>query len=247
MVLAVNIGNTNLTIGTDENGKINAVRHPIASFKSKRDFKQAVSQFSSRKAEGVIVSSVKPELTDFLTSALREMYGTEPIIVNADISTSFDLSGYDIKLIGSDRIAVCEAAVNKCSAPAAVFDFGTAVTINVLNKENKFLGGSILPGLSMGLSSLSRDTSMLPKFGLSSKAVLIGQNTRDCLISGAVYGNASMLDGMTERIESFLGYKLTVLVTGGNARDIVPFCKTKTVHEPELLLEGLLCLYRRNA
>lgn len=246
MILAMNVGNSNLSIGVEKNDKIIAVRYPVTLFESKRDFKQAISQFSSKKVCSVIISSVKPELTDILVQAMRETYGIEPLIINSEIKTTFNLSRYDTKLIGSDRIAVCEAAVNKYSSPAVIYDFGTAITINVIDKEKNFLGGSILPGLSMGLNSLSKNTSMLPKLGLISKAVLIGKNTEECLISGAVFGNSSMFDGMTKRIETFLGYSFPVIATGGNARDIIPHCETKIIHEPELLLEGLFYLYKNN-
>lgn len=246
MVLAMNIGNTNFSIGIRENERIKASRYPSVSFKSKRDFIKVISQFTSKKAEGVIISSVIPELTNFLTEAIKEMYQIEPVILSNDMKMTVDLSGYDTSLIGSDRIAVCEAAAVKYKAPLIVFDFGTAVTVNVINQSNCFLGGAILPGLTMGLNALTKDTAQLPKSDLSSKAVLIGRNTKECLISGAVYGNTAMLDGMIQRIEMFLKQKTNVLITGGNALDIISVCFTKVIYEPELLLEGLFLLYKNN-
>lgn len=254
-VLAMNIGNTRFTLGIRESGSgsLNIFRFLSKSFESLQEFVRVIDESlleigeSRKNINGAIISSVNPGLTHHLICALGEMFSFFPLIVNAEMNMKIDLSGYDTGLLGSDRIAICEAAFERYQLPAIVFDFGTATTINVIDRSGHFFGGSILTGMTMGLSALSKNTAQLPEveFFIDNPA-LIGRNTRECLFSGAVFGNAAMLDGMVQRIEEFLGQVVTVLVTGGAANEIIPYCRTNIIYEPELLIEGLYLLYDRN-
>lgn len=254
MVLAFNIGNTRFTAGVGFTGSTGTMRFPSKSFESSEDFSHAVTKSISqcgaepKNITGAIISSVNPGLTHLLETALKELFPFSPIIVSSELKTQTDFSLYDVKRLGSDRIAVCEAALEKYGAPVIVFDFGTATTINVIDNHARFLGGSILPGLTMGLNALSADTAQLPQAELSSDnpVNLIGADTRECLLSGAVFGNASMLDAMSQRIAEFLKQKPPVIITGGAASNIIPFCRSHVIHEPELLIEGLFLLYQKN-
>jgi type III pantothenate kinase len=193
-----------------------------------------------------IIASVNPNLTGCLQKAVTEIFSFMPKIVTAAMKMHLDLSHYDTDLLGSDRIAVCEAAIAKYKAPLIVFDFGTATTVNVVDGCKRFLGGAILPGLTMGINALSKETALLPLIELSPQSPLIGKNTQECIASGAIYGSAAMLDGIVARIEKSLGQEITVVVTGGNATYVVPACEKKFYHEPDLLVEGLYCLYQKN-
>lgn len=252
MVLAMNIGNTNITVGIKQNGSINAMRRTSSLFTSEDDFSQFINLFIDETAiwksiiDSVIISSVNPKLTHYLEESAKKIFSLSPLTVCASTSMKLNLSGYDTSLIGSDRIAVCEAAAVLYALPAIVFDFGTATTINIIDENSRFLGGSILPGLMMGINSLAKNTALLPHSEVPSSVVLIGRNTRECIASGAVFGNAAMLDGMTARIESLLGKKASIIVTGGNANYILPHCETKVIYHPELLLEGLFCIISNN-
>ena len=252
MVLATNIGNTSFTLSGKKDDRTHTVRHGSNLFNSQHDFMQIISEtidfweLTPESVTDVIISSVNPHLTRHLENAISELFSIMPKIVNASMDMKLDLSHYDTRLIGSDRIVVCEAAITKYPPPLIVFDFGTATTINVIDSNSCFIGGSILPGLMMGINALSKDTALLPSVFLSPHTPLIGQNTKECITSGAIFGNAAMLDGMTRKIEKLLGQKVTVIVTGGNAENIVPVCEHPINHEPDLLLEGLYCLYQRN-
>ena len=247
MILAMNIGNTNFTLGIKNNNCTDIIKRPSNTFGSRYDFTQAISILTAGKnIGGAIISSVNPALTEYLKDAIEELFTFSPVIVNPSMNMSLDLSAYDVNLLGSDRIAVCEAVIYKYGSPAIVFDFGTATTINVINEHGQFLGGSILPGFTMGLNALADNTAQLFKINASLQPSLIGQNTEECLISGAVFGNAAMLDGMIQCIEAFLNQKTTVLVTGGSANSILPVCTAKVIHKPELLMDGLFILYDQN-
>ena len=247
MIIAMSIGNTNFVLGTKEDNQISVGRYPAKLIGSKEDFIKIITDSTDiKKVKGIIISSVNPGLTPYLTEAVKIIFSLSPVIVNSDLKMKLDLSLYDTKLLGSDRIAVCEAAAGRYKEPAVIFDFGTATTINVIDSGNKFLGGSILPGISMGLNALYKDTAQLPDIALSAASPLMGLNTKDCITSGAVFGNAAMLDGMVQRIEDSLSEKTAVIVTGGNAGNILPVCRTKVIFIPELLISGLFELYESN-
>ena len=247
MIIAMNIGNTNFVLGTKENNNVNVTRYPAKFIKSAEDFMNIITDnINIKKIKGIIISSVNPKLTPYLADAVKIIFSLSPVIVRYDMKMKLDLSLYNTKLLGSDRIAVCEAAAAKYEKPAVIFDFGTATTINIIDSKNRFLGGSILPGISMGLNALYKDTAQLPDIHLSAETPLMGLNTKDCITSGAVFGNAAMLDGMVQRIEDSLGMKAVVIVTGGNAGSILSVCRTKIIYEPELLIYGLFELYGSN-
>jgi type III pantothenate kinase len=180
---------------------------------------------------GAIISSVNPSKTKLLETAVKELFKITPRIVEA-------VTPHYNGKVGVDRYVICRAAASKYSPPLIVFDFGTATTINVIDANGHFIGGSILAGMMTGVNALASSTALLPKIELSSNAPLIGRNTEECISSGAVFGNASLLDGMVSRIEP----NATVVVTGGNAEYVIPFCKTEVIHEPDLLLKGLVLL-----
>ncbi|PWM43237.1 MAG: pantothenate kinase [Clostridiales bacterium] len=246
MILAINIGNTNFMIACDDEKTV--YRYPVADLRVSDNFKDVVNDFLRCKIPGgVIISSVVPALTGTITSAIYEMFNIKPIVVNSDMHMSIDLSLYDKKFLGSDRIAVSEAVFDKTGKAGIVYDFGTATTINVVNSRGFFLGGAILPGVKMGLISLSQNTAQLPEYkDPLALPPLLGQNTADCLLSGAVYGNATMVDSMSARIKEFLQEDADVYMTGGNASFIAQACNTNIILEPNLLIQGLYSLYNKN-
>lgn len=252
MILAMNIGNTNFALRIKQNDRISKMRYPSKLFKTQSDFVRVINQaivemrIKKESVTGVILSSVNPRLTNHLEGAVNEVFLISPITINASMNMKLNLSCYDTSQIGSDRIAICEAAISKHHAPLIVFDFGTATTINVIDKNGCFIGGSILSGLMMGINALAKDTAQLPQSEPGSEALLIGRNTQECIVSGAIFGNAAMLDGMAARIEKLLGQKATVIITGGNANYVLPVCKTPMIHDPDLLFEGLHILYQCN-
>ena len=253
MVLGVSIGNTRIALGLGGEN----IRYPSTVLENKGKITQAIEQFiksnnmRQNDITGAICASVNPRLTPALEEAVAQICGIKPYMVHGEMPMLLDLSRYDKKTIGSDRIAVCEAAVTRYPMPAVIFDFGTAITINVINDKKTFLGGSILPGLKIGLDVLANNTAQLPAVSLTLPPpnTLLGLTTEDSIISGVTHCTGAMVDGMVQRIENqILGNnnnKTTVLFTGGDAEYVLPFCKRDAVHVPELLMEGLFLLYSR--
>lgn len=252
MILTMNIGNTNFAIAVIHEGNIYVNRISVKLFKNTEDFIGAINDILQDMGmdclgiAGIAFASVNPFLTKHLEEAIRIVFSKAPVIVNPFMNMKLDLTDYDISQVGNDRITVCEAAISKYHTPIVVFDFGTATTINVVDTQGRFLGGSILAGLKIGIDALARGTAQLPKIELSVHTPLVGRNAKECIASGAVFGNVSMLEGMVARIEKKLGQKVTVVITGGNSDYIVPLLNIPIIHEPNLLFEGLLVLYRAN-
>lgn len=251
MFIIVNIGNTNTGIGLVRGKKIFAERKRTDTLKTADDFKKTLSfllfkhGWNGCKPEGAILASVVPLAIEPCVHALADFTGVTPLVVDKYIKTGVDFSHYT-DLLGSDRISVCAAAWNRFKAPLAVIDMGTATTFNVVDQNGIFIGGAILPGLRMGLEALNRHTAQIPNTGLMKQAKVIGRNTEECLLAGAYYGTAAMVNGLIEDVSKTLGENVEVILTGGNAGIVKPYIKIKLTYEPDLLLQGLVIIYLSN-
>ena len=244
--MVINVGNTNVAIGIlDTDGKLKTYSLTHKYEHTGRHIDELiVSQVQSSKIEidSIVISSVVPALSDYLSSALKRAMGIKPYTIDKKDIT-LDYTTYDSSLLGIDRLLVCQSALNKYKPPFIVFDMGTAITANVIDKDGKFVGGAIMPGIEMGLQALNVGTALLPSVDIMKESdFVIGNNTNKCLISGAIYGTASMVDGITKKIENELGYTCNVIMTGGGAKYIAPQCQIQVNHEHELLLYGLLSI-----
>ena len=149
--------------------------------------------------------------------------------------------------VGADLICTSVAAHFIYGSPALIIDMGTATKMTVVDKNGAFIGASIMPGVMMGLSALADKTAQLPKVSLDTPGSVIAKNTADCMKSGIIYGNASMIDGMIERVKSEMKDDLSVYITGGSAPLIFPYCKSKMTLDVNLALKGLNIIYKRNS
>ena len=147
---------------------------------------------------------------------------------------------------GADLVVGCVAALRQYKPPMIVVDMGTATTMVVLDEKGALIGGCICPGVKISMDALTDRTALLPGLQLGQPKKAIGRNTIDCMRSGIMMGTACMLDGMIERMETELGSKTTVVVTGGIAKFVIPMCKTPMVYEKDLIIKGLAALYREN-
>jgi type III pantothenate kinase len=138
------------------------------------------------------------------------------------------------------------AAKQLYGCPALVVDMGTATKMMVVDGGGAFIGVSIIPGVTMGLNALSAGTAQLPLVSLQAPSSVIGKNTADCMRSGVVFGNASMVDGMITRFNQTYGEKLPVIATGGAASTVMPHCESEYTMDEQLVLKGLYLLYLRN-
>ncbi len=255
MILAIDMGNTNIKIGVvDTVDRIIEERVTTAKYKSSLEYGQdilAVMNFHKipvEKIEGAIVSSVVPALTGIVATAVRKAVGLEPIIVSSNMRMDIGLHKFQYpKGIGPDLIVGMDAAYYYYGTPCISVNMGTATTITVVDDDAEYCGGAIMPGMRTSLDALTANAAMLPEISLEDPGRVISQNTVHCIRGGVIYGNAAQVDGIIERIEEELGKKCNIVATGGMARFVVPYCKrTDIVRDDMLLMKGLLRLYELN-
>ena len=255
MILAVDIGNTNIVVGGYQEGELRfSIR--LSTDPSRTSYEYAASlgdilgfyRVDLPAVEGAIVSSVVPPLSTALCQAVRLLCPeVEPMLVGAGMKTGLNIRIDNPKELGADLLAAAVGAMVKYPLPAVVVDMGTATKITVVDENRCFLGGAILAGVAISLRALASDTAQLPHISLDSPVKqVIGTNTIECMKAGTILGAASMLDGMIRRYWDALGKETTVVACGGIAPAIVPYCRTKIILDDSLLLDGLLDLYRKN-
>lgn len=253
MLLAIDVGNSNIVIGCIEGGEISHVFRMVTDI-SKTEFEYAVGIKNILEFEGIncggfdgaILSCVVPPLSNVLKSAVKSITGKNALVVGAGIKTGLNILLDDPGQMGSDLVADGVAAISTYKLPVIVFDMGTATTISVIDAHGSYLGGALYPGVALSMNALSNGTSQLPKVPIEPPEKVICANSIDCMKSGAIFGTASMVDGMIDRIEAELGTTATVIATGGLSGRIVPFCRHKIVHDEYLLLRGLGIIYEKN-
>lgn len=251
MLLAINIGNTNITLGLQPYTQLLTCRilteECTASLKIEQGIETFINGqgFTLQQISGCIISSVVPGKNTLVSDAVRKLIKAQPIIVSPLMDFGIDISPYDSSLIGTDRLLCCMASSVKFKMPFIVYDLGTATTANVVNENGVFLGGAIIPGFDIGLKALAQNTALIPETTASPYIPLIGTNTNECLLSGAIHGTAGFIDSYTDKVNEELGNKTTVIITGGNASRVIPFLKADAIYCPNLLLEGLLLLYSK--
>ena len=240
MILAVDIGNTNIVIGKYDGDKlVYSTRLMTDAHKSESEYAVNIKSILSLdknnqdKISGAIISSVVPPLTKNIQNALKMLYDVDALIVGPGIKTA-------------DLICACVGAYSKYQSPALVIDMGTATKIMVVDEKGTFMGVSIAPGVEISLKALSGGTAQLPQISLDAPSRVIAKNTVECMKSGVIFGNASMLDGMIERIEKELGAKTTHIATGGYASAVVPHCNNEIIIDDNLVLDGLCIMYQKN-
>lgn len=253
MLLAIDIGNTNIVIGCMNGMKIeNEFRLATDTVKTSDqyciDLKNLLSLCDIRtdQLEGTIISSVVPPLLNSFVTAVIKLTGKRPMVVGPGIKTGLKIQIDNAAQIGSDLIVAAVAALNEYPAPLMIVDMGTATTISVIDRERTYIGGCICPGVRISSEALSARTALLPGINLDAPKRAIGRNTADCMRSGIMLGAAAMLDGLIERMEEELGERATVVATGGVSRFVLPLCRREILYDRDLLLKGLAQLYRAN-
>ena len=253
MILAIDIGNSNVVIGGFENDRIEfTARVATDARRTEEQYAVEIHQilhlygYSAGEMEGSIISSVVPPLTSVMKTALRTITGKKPLVVGPGLKTGLNIKLDNPASLGADRVADTVAAIHEYPLPLLVVDMGTATTISVINDKEEFVGGAIMPGLRLSLEALSSRASLPPHIDLIPPKSVIGRNTIDAMDSGMIYGTASMLDGMIDRIQEELGQPVQVIATGGLSQKVTPYCKHTIVQDPNLLLKGLRILYYKN-
>ena len=253
MILAVDIGNTNIVLGGIDAGKI-LFEARIATDLIKTSDQYAVElksildlyNMKGSQFEGGIVSSVVPPLLNSFKTAIRKLIGRFPLVVGPGIKTGLNILIDNPSQTGGDLIVGAVAAIHEYPCPMALLDMGTATTISVINEKGALVGGCICPGVRISMEALNTRTAQLPGISLEAPKRVVGRNTVDCMRSGIMYGAAAMIDGLLDRMEEEVGQKLHVVATGGISRFILPMCRREMTYDKDLLLKGLWILYEQN-
>ena len=253
MILAVDIGNSNIVIGGIEDDDI-VFEARLRTDPTKTSDEYCVDilmildiyRVSRDTIEGSIVSSVVPQVLNSFKTALLKLTGKNCLVVGPGLKTGLNIRIENPAQTGADLVVGAVAALKLHKPPLIVIDMGTATTITVLDENGTLIGGSISPGVRISLDALTDRTALLPGLQLDKPKAAIGRNTIECMRSGIMLGSACMLDGMIERVEEELGQKATVIATGGISKFIVPLCRRPMLYEKDLLLKGLNWLYQEN-
>ena len=253
MILAIDMGNSNIVVGCIDDQKT-YFEERITTDDRKTSLEYAImlknileiNKVKRSDIEGSIISSVVPQLNAPISSAVKKIIGRRPLLVGSGMKTGLNVKVDNPKTVGSDRIVAADAAIARYEGPIIVIDMGTATTLDVVDKSGAYIGGVILPGVKVSLNALVGNTAQLPRINLDIPKRVIGKNTVECIRNGIMYGNAATLDGIIDRIEDELGEKATLVCTGGLARFITPLCRHKIEYDEDLLLRGLWILYKQN-
>ena len=253
MILTVDIGNSNIVIGGVEGEKI-VFEARIRTDATKTsdeycvDIKILLDVYHVDPAtiEGGIIASVVPQVLNSLQTAIKKLTGKQSLVVGPGLKTGLNIKIENPSQTGADLVVGCVAALREHKPPRIVVDMGTATKMMVMNDKGAFIGVSIIPGVMVSLDALTKRTAQLPMVSLEAPRSVIGKNTADCMKSGIVFGSASMVDGMIDRIFEEVGSALPVYATGGLASLITPHCKHKIAYDEHLVLKGLNIIYKKN-
>lgn len=253
MILTVDIGNSNIVIGgvRDDEILFEARLRTEATKTSDEyclDVKSLMDVYGVDPAEveGAIIASVVPQVLNSFQTAIKKLTGKTALVVGPGLKTGLNILLENPGRTGADLVVGDVAALRAHKPPLIVIDMGTATTISVLDKNGAHIGGCIIPGVKISMDALTDRTALLPGLQLDQPKRAIGRNTVDAMRSGIMMGTACMIDGMIERMEEELGYKTTVIATGGIAKFIVPLCRREMLYDKDLLIKGLVMLYKEN-
>lgn len=252
MLLTIDIGNTNITLGAYRDEKLLFVSRMFTARNKTSDefaaellnifklYEVGATEFSK-----VVMSCVVPEIEDSVIRAVKMITGKKPAIVGAENHGSFKIDILPVSAVGADLICAAVAAKAKYPLPCLVADLGTATKIIVVDRDGRFVGCTISPGVKISMDALAARASLLPSVSFKAPKKAVGANTAECIQSGVVFGTAAMLDGLIRRISNELSLEnATVVATGGYSRGIIPCCETEIIYDENLILDGLFEISR---
>lgn len=250
MLLAIDIGNTNIVLGLFDGERLVrswrlSTRREMTADEIGLSLRMLTAPLDAR-IDDAIIGSVVPPLTRPVADAVAEWIGIEPLEVGPGVKTGLRIRTDNPQEVGADRIINSVAAHRAYPGNAIVIDFGTATTLDVVTEEGDYLGGVICPGPALGAEALSLRAARLPRVDLQVPGKVIGRNSIDSIRSGLLHGHAAMVDGLVRRIEEELGRPVQVIATGGLATILGPLLARLDAVEPDLTLEGLRLVHGRN-
>lgn len=253
MILAIDIGNTNIVIGCIRGDECVFVER-LSTVRTKTELEYAIDiknvldiyQISLEELRGGIIASVVPQITKVVKLAAEKILNKEIMVVGAGIKTGLNIHMDNPATLGSDLVVGAVAGIAEYPVPLMIFDMGTANTVCVVDRNKTYIGGMIYPGIGVSVDSLTANASQLGGISIEAPEHIIGKNTTDCMKSGIIYSSAAAIDGIIDRLEEVIGEPATVIATGGMAKKIVPYCKREIILDDNLLLKGMAVIYKKN-
>jgi type III pantothenate kinase len=253
MLLTIDIGNTNITLGLYD-GNTLGPRWRLATAYDHMPDEYGLQLlgllehvgYQPEDITGICLASVVPPITSKIIEACRRYIDKEPLVVDAGVKTGVRVRYEDPHAVGADRIVDAVAVIHLYGTPACVVDFGTATTFDAISKNGDYLGGAIAPGIAIAADALFQRTAKLPRVDIQKPPSVIGRNTVHSMQSGLLYGYVGLVEGMVARFRQELGDDLKVIATGGLADILAPETKVIQVVAPWLTLDGLQIVWEMN-
>jgi len=238
-VVAVNIGNTNLSFALFEGGKMRWARWlPV-----ERADRTVALIGPLKDVADMVIASVNPACTRRVAAAFRRATGRAPIIIGKEVPVPIIALTEEPRHVGVDRLLNALAAYRRCHGSAIVVDVGTAITLDLVSRRGEFMGGLIAPGMRLAALALGEHTALLPRVTMRRPQGLFGKNTEEAIRSGVYWGTINMISGVTTMLQKRLGGNTSLFLTGGGAPLLASRLSRGFVHLPNLTLEGILCAY----
>ena len=253
MLLTIDIGNTNITLGLYQ-GKNLGSRWRLATAYDHMPDEYGLqligllehAGFTPEEVTGICMASVVPPITGKIIEACRQYLNKDPLVVDAGVKTGVRVRYEEPRAVGADRIVDAVAVLNLYGTPACVVDFGTATTFDAIAENGDYLGGAIAPGIGIAADALFQRTAKLPRVDLQKPPSVIGRNTVHSMQSGLLYGYVGLVEGMVARFRQELGPKMKVIATGGLADVVATETKVLQIIAPWLTLDGLQMIWDMN-
>ncbi len=254
MLMTIDVGNTNTVFGAfDDNERlVFGMRIETNASRMADEYTVLISNYlalndiPAKEITSAIISSVVPPVTEQIRTSLRRLFGIDCMIVGPGVRTGLNIRIDDPATLGADMCCAGVAAKAFYPLPSIIIDLGTASKVLAVNEKGDFLGGVIAVGVEMAFKALSSGTAALPLISGGAVSHAIGTNTVDSMRSGVIIGMASMIDGFITRFTKEMGSVRSIVATGGYSPLVMPYCENEMIYDADLLLKGMLAIYKRN-